>query len=139
MRASVYLKKLEKKETILRQMLEEFKEFIATEEGVKGIIYKDKVQTSKDGDLSDTMARKEELLAKINIKKMDYTQYRAEVVENIHKLSKVSYLEVLYNRYIKKLTYKEIASVMGYTASHVKTLHREACEELENTVLNNTN
>lgn len=56
---------------------------------------------------------------------------RSEIIGQIQRLEDVRYIDVLYRRYVKFESYERIAREMAYSMDHVKLIHRQALEKLE--------
>lgn len=136
MKAREYFKRLRIKEVIYKQAVEEAEELIRQENGVRGIMYSERVQTSTESDLGDLLVKREKIIKKAEQKKEEYLEYRNKVIENLEKLSDERYIELLYKKELKRMTYNEIAKEMHLGKSRLKELNRMACSELERNILN---
>lgn len=68
----------------------------------------------------------------------ELTKIRDEVVMNILRMDNNNAAKVLYHRYVDFWNYGRIAKFMMYSISHVKRLHFEGLQEIENMIRNNT-
>lgn len=106
-------------------------ELLVIAEQCGAIVVGDRVQsTPKD----TTMAEAVELLIEEQRRVSQMIDYWLEVksdaVEKISELDDPRYKEVLYRRYIMRMRRWQIAEKMNYSEEHIKTLQRNALDEL---------
>ena len=58
-------------------------------------------------------------------------ELKSEIMATIDKLENANYISVLYGRYIHFKSFYEISEDMNYSVDWVKTLHRNALNEVE--------
>lgn len=107
-----------------------------------------KVQTSAVGDrMADTIARYVDIENEINSMIYEYVAKKDKIINEIHSLSDVRYIELLYLRYIpdaethrtKRLD--EIAEIMKrsdgqpYSCDHIVRMHGKALESFYKKIL----
>lgn len=126
-----YLKKIEKYDIIIRNKMEEV-EWIKTKI-MSTTISCDKEFTGKTNKLTDKIgegiAAYHEIMEQID----DFLRLRENIITQIENIDDIFEMEVLYEKYVRRRSVKEIAYDRGYTTSYVfrtiKKAERTFCEK----------
>lgn len=137
MKPKEYLQQVQKLDVMINQKIAEKSE-LRKFDGVLGIDYSgDKVQSSPKGDapFTKSVERIIDLEKEIDDMIDQYVNLKDQIINEIQSLSNVTYIEILYKRYIKYKRLEVIAVELGYSYQYVRVMHGYALQEFENAVL----
>ncbi len=80
--------------------------------------------------ISKSVAKALDLAKKIEEDRIEHAVKVWDISNEILKLDQ-NYADVLYDRYIRGMTLKEISRIRKYSYSHVKRLHREGLAQFQ--------
>ena len=72
-----------------------------------------------------------DLELKINREIEDLAQHRDDAIHLIQRLDNPKQSQILFMRYVKKMSFEEIMASIGYAATYIYTMHRTALAELD--------
>lgn len=137
MKPKEYLQQVQKLDVMINQKIAEKSE-LRKFDGVLGIDYSgDKVQSSPKGDapFTKSVERIIDLEKEIDDMIDQYVNLKDQIINEIQSLSNVTYIEILYKRYIKYKKLEVIAVELGYSYQYVRVMHGYALQEFEKAVL----
>ena len=137
MKPKEYLQQIQKLDVMINQKIAEKFE-LRKFDGVSGIDYSgDKVQSSPKGDapFTKSVERIIDLEKEIDDMIDQYVNLKDQIINEIQSLSNVTYIEILYKRYIKYKRLEVIAVELGYSYQYVRVMHGYALQEFEKAVL----
>lgn len=137
MKPKEYLQQVQKLDVMINQKIAEKSE-LRKFDGVLGIDYSgDKVQSSPKGDapFTKSVERIIDLEKEIDDMIDQYVNLKDQIINEIQSLSNVTYIEILYKRYIKYKRLEVIAVELGYSYQYVRVMHGYALQEFEKAVL----
>lgn len=137
MKPKEYLQQIQKLDVMINQKTAEKSE-LRKFDGVLGIDYSgDKVQSSPKGDapFTKSVERIIDLEKEIDDMIDQYVNFKDQIINEIQSLSNVTYIEILYKRYIKYKRLEVIAVELGYSYQYVRVMHGYALQEFEKAVL----
>ena len=138
MTASEYLRQIGLMDNRLKQKMALVVEMKSTANGLKGVAYDaDRVQTSPDDRMANTMAKIIDLEYEIMDDVYALTALKTEVVKNILRLNNEKYESVLFYRYVNRRTFQNIAIEMDCDIRHVFRLHGKALRIFDQKILKN--
>lgn len=131
MKVQDYLNKIEKYDIIIQNKMEEI-EWIKTRI-MSTTISCDKEFTGKTNKLTDKIGEGivayHEIMEQID----DFLRLRENIITQIENIDDIFEMEVLYEKYVRRRSVKEIAYDRGYTTSYVfrtiKKAERTFCEK----------
>lgn len=92
----------------------------------------DRVQTSPTGDgLLNKVARIVDLESEIDDDVMQLIELKHKVINEIHVLTDVRYIDILFKRYVEIKNFERIAVEMDYNYDYVRELHVLALNAFE--------
>ena len=104
-------------------------ELISITTGTRSPILGDKVQTSLSGDrMADAVVRYADMQRDIDDMIDGYVRLKSQIISEIEEVEDSRYMYILYDRYVRFLSFDAIADSMGYTVHHVLTLHGAALQ-----------
>lgn len=137
MKAKTYLKQLEILDTKINQKQMQLDELKLKAINTSGISYDEKVQTSLSGDmLCNAVTRYIALEQEINEDIDNFVNVKNLIINQIHTLSDVKYIKLLFMRYVQFKRLEVIAVEMNYSYQYTKELHGVALQEFQNTYPN---
>lgn len=99
----------------------------------------EKVQTSAKADsMSNKVAKYVDLEKEIHEDIERFTELKHKVIGQIHMLDDITYMEILFKKYIEYKTLKDIAVEMKYSYGRTKHIHGFALEAFRIKVLENS-
>ena len=132
--AKKYLQEIQRLEENLNQRLDELSGLKAMY-GLRGCGLSEKVQTSLRGDsLENAVIKCVELQKMVNNLTDEFVDRRNKAIAEIQSLNNKKYSELLYKRYIKYLSIKQIASDLQISENSVKGKLKRAEKKLSNTI-----
>lgn len=137
MKPKEYLQQVQKLDVMINQKIAEKSE-LRKFDGVSGIDYSgDKVQSSSKGDAPFTKTVEQIIDLEKEIDDMidQYVNLKHQIINEIQSLSNVTYIDVLYKKYIEYKRLEVIAVEMSYSYQYVRVMHGYALQEFEKTVL----
>lgn len=137
MKAKEYLQQVQKLDVMINQKIAEKSE-LRKFDGVLGIDYSgNKVQSSPKGDapFTKSVERIIDLEKEIDDMIDQYVNFKDQIINEIQSLSNVTYIEILYKRYIKYKRLEVIAVELGYSYQYVRVMHGYALQEFGKAVL----
>lgn len=137
MKPKEYLQQVQKLDVMINQKIAEKSE-LRKFDGVSAIDYSgDKVQSSPKGDapFTKSVERIIDLEKEIDDMIDQYVNLKDQIINEIQSLSNVTYIEILYKRYIKYKRLEVIAVELGYSYQYVRVMHGYALQEFEKAVL----
>ena len=120
----------------VRRLEGEYRELVETQESTGAIKYDGMPATGNITDLSDIIVQRDRSLTKLNRAISNMCAVRDEITTAIDKLQYEKEKAVLSYRYIQLRgqfeirSFQEIASILGYSESRVKTLHALGLQNL---------
>lgn len=97
----------------------------------------EKVKSSISQDkLGDTIARIVDMEKEADEMIDDMLEIKSKIIGQVESIENTNYYDVLFLRYIKMETYKDISKKMNYSEKQVRRIHRLALEEFENRYFN---
>lgn len=138
MTAKDYLREIRKIDLLIDQKITEYDALRSGRSYVGGMDYaKDRVQTSPEGTgfarLSDKLT---DLQREIDREIDEWSDTRHERINQIQRLARPEYVDILFRRYVKYQSFESISSELRYSYNYVCNLHGEALREFEKKVLN---
>lgn len=126
------LEKVARINTELRISEERLRDLRDNMQRLHSIQYGDRVQRSGSIDrLADGFAMIEDIENRIMGKVAELEKEKQALLEEIQRIKRPEYVEILYLRYVALLSLKETAVKMHYSDRHIKRLHKEALEAFE--------
>ena len=132
--AKKYLQEIQRLEELLNQRLEELSSLKAMH-GLRGCNLSEKVQTSTKGDnLESAVIKCVELQDKVKAMIDEFVDKKNKVIAEIRLLGDQSYAEILYKRYIRYFSIKQIANDLRISENAVKCKLKRAEKRFERTI-----
>lgn len=124
----------------LKNAVSRMDEFRERNAGVKAVIYTSvSARVSSSRDLSDYVAKLDELEGRVWTLIHEYRQKEARIVGIIEAVEDTTERQLLTYRYLYLHTWEKVAEELGYSYRQVFRIHREAIENLDtNMALNGT-
>jgi hypothetical protein len=132
-----YLQQVQKLDVMINQKIAEKSE-LGKFDGISGIDYSgDKVQSSSNGDAPFTKIVERIIDIEKEIDDMidQYVNLKHQIINEIQSLPNVTYIDVLYKKYIEYKRLEVIAVEMNYSYQYVRVMHGYALQEFEKAVL----
>lgn len=132
--AKRYLQEIQRLEENLNQRLEELSSLKAMY-GLRGCNLSEKVQSSQRGDgLESSVIKIIELEKEVKALIDEFTEKKKQTKKELISLSNQEYAELLYMRYIRYLTIKEMARELQNSENAVKCKIKRAEQHFESTI-----
>ena len=132
--AKKYLQEIQRVEELLNQRLEELASLKAMH-GLRGCNLSEKVQTSTKGDtLENAVIKCVELQDKVNAMIDEFVDKKNKIIAEIQSLDDKSYSDILYKRYIRYFSVKQIANDLRISENAVKCKLKRAERCFEGTI-----
>ena len=132
--AKKYLQEIQRLEELLNQRLEELSS-LKTMYGLRGCNLSEKVQTSTKGDtLESSVIKCVELQDKVNTMIDEFVDKKNKVIAEMQSLDDKSYADILYKRYIRYFSIKQIANDLRISENAVKCKLKRAEKRFEHTI-----
>lgn len=132
--AKKYLQEIQRLEELLNQRLEELASLKAMY-GLRGCNLSEKVQTSTKGDaLESSVIKCVELQDKVNTMIDEFVDKKNKIITEIQSLDDKSYSDILYKRYIRYFSIKQIANDLQISENAVKCKLKRAEKRFERTI-----
>ena len=132
--AKKYLQEIQRLEELLNQRLEELASLKAMH-GLRGCNLSEKVQTSTKGDnLESAVIKCVELQDKVSTMIDEFVDKKNKIITEIQSLDDKSYSDILYKRYIRYFSVKQIANDLQMSENAVKCKLKRAEKRFERTI-----
>lgn len=132
--AKRYLQEIQRLEELLNQRLEELASLKAMH-GLRGCNLSEKVQTSTKGDnLESAVIKCVELQDKVKAMIDEFADKKNKVITEIQSLDDKSYSDILYKRYIRYFSVKQIANDLRISENAVKCKLKRAEQYFESAI-----
>lgn len=132
--AKKYLQEIQRLEENLNQRLEELSSLKAMY-GLRGCNLSEKVQSSQRGDgLESSVIKIIELEKEVKALIDEFTEKKKQTKKELISLSNQEYAELLYMRYIRYLTIKEMARELQNSENAIKCKIKRAEQHFESTI-----
>ena len=132
--AKRHLQEIQRLEELLNQRLEELSSLKAMH-GLRGCNLSEKVQTSTKGDtLESAVIKCVELQDKVNTMIDEFVDKKNKIITEIQSLDDKSYSDILYKRYIRYFSIKQIANDLQISENAVKCKLKRAEKRFERTI-----
>ena len=132
--AKKYLQEIQRVEELLNLRLEELASLKAMH-GLRGCNLSEKVQTSTKGDtLENAVIKCVELQDKVNAMIDEFVDKKNKIIAEIQSLDDKSYSDILYKRYIRYFSVKQIANDLRISENAVKCKLKRAEKKFECTI-----
>lgn len=132
--AKRYLQEIQRLEENLNQRLEELSSLKAMY-GLRGCNLSEKVQSSQRGDgLESNVIKIIELEKEVKALIDEFTEKKKQTKKELISLSNQEYAELLYMRYIRYLTIKEMARELQNSENAIKCKIKRAEQHFESTI-----
>ena len=132
--AKKYLQEIQRLEELLNQRLEELSSLKAMY-GLRGCNLSEKVQTSTKGDtLESAVIKCVELQDKVNTLIDEFVDKKNKIITEIQSLDDKSYSDILYKRYIRYFSIKQIANDSQISENAVKCKLKRAEQYFESAI-----
>ena len=136
MTTKAYLQQIYWLQVKIKHKVEELNTLRAGASGFKGLDYSaDKVQATPGDHMAESVGRFVDLEQEINAMIADYFRRKDTIINQIHTLSDVRYVEILYKRYVEFKTFGRIAKEMHYEYKYISKLQRRALQTFGKTIL----
>ena len=135
MRGKEYLELVKNHKNIIRNLDDSIKDLndMLYSYSLGGSNFNTKVQTSRTNDkMGELVAKIDDKQRKLQKEVDKYIDFRTKVEKEINALEDSNYSRVLYNRYIRNMTWDNIAEDMTYSLRMVHLFHNKALKEFEN-------
>ncbi len=136
MTAKEYLLQVRKKEAVIARLKfdkENLREILCS---IGGTGEGERVQSSRNNDrFGSVFARIDEKDCLIAEKLEELVEFKVRVSDEISTLSDARYIEILHKRYIRFMSFEQIAVDMGYSYRYVTKMHGYALLEFERGIL----
>ncbi len=136
-----YLSQLNRLETIINQKKDQLNELKILSNSIKATDYsKEIVDSSKDNnakfifDVEKIALLENEINDLINT----YLVKKNTIINQIHVLSDVKSIEILYKKYIENKNFIDISNELNYDYDYIRRLHAKSLVNFEKTTQNNT-
>lgn len=131
-KAKEYLYRLKKLNDAIERSLRRLEKIRADMFGMSGMDYsKDRVQVSPEDRLSDVMAEYVDLDAKINRMIDRYVDLKREVIQRIRGMERKTHREILFRKFVKFQSVREIAAAMKKSKSWIFEKQAEAIKDFK--------
>ena len=132
--AKRHLQEIQRLEELLNQRIEELASLKAMY-GLRGCNLSEKVQTSTKGDtLESAVIKCVELQDKVNTMIDEFMDKKNKIITEIQSLDDKSYSDILYKRYIRYFSIKQIANDLQISENAVKCKLKRAEKRFERTI-----
>ena len=136
MTAKEYLLQVRKKEAVIARLKYD-------KENLREILFSigeaggsERVQSSRNNDkFGNVFARIDEKDCLIAEKLEELVEFKVRVSDEISTLADARYIEILHKRYIRFMSFEQIAVDMGYSYRYVTKMHGYALIEFEKSIL----
>lgn len=127
MNAKNYLEQVKLKAAAVKNLEEERANLKDVLYSIGGSNFNERVQSSKDPDrFGNTFGKISKLDEKLNRKIAEYIDFRNTVVEQINDLQNARHVRILYLRYIKFMSWDEIAATEDINMRYAQKLNGRA-------------
>lgn len=125
MKAKDYLLQVSVLNVKIDQKQMQYEELLQTATSTGAIRYdKERVQTSLSGDSTSSIVCKYiDLQKEINADIDHYVDVKNRIINEIHALSDIKFIKLLYMRYIEEKRLEQIAVELNYSYQYVRELH----------------
>lgn len=89
-------------------------------------------KTFNQDKMGDTIAKIVDMETETNKMIDDMLELKKKIIQQIEYIENTKYYDVLFCRYIRKMTYEKIAEKLNYSIVQVFRIHEKALEEFEN-------
>lgn len=89
-------------------------------------------KTFNQDKMGDTIAKIVDMETETNKMIDDMLELKKKIIQQIECIENTKYYDVLFCRYIRKMTYEKIAEKLNYSIVQVFRIHEKALEEFEN-------
>lgn len=132
--AKRYLQEIQRLEENLNQRLDELSSLKAMY-GLRGCGLSEKVQTSPRGDsMENAVIKCVELQDKVNAMIDEFVDKKKKVITEIQSLDDKSCADILYKRYIRYFSIKQIANDLQVSENAIKCKLKRAEKRFEHTI-----
>lgn len=133
MAAREYLSEVQRLQTMIEQKQERIKEIRESASTVRAVRYDlEKVQGGGHSDrIGEAVAEIVDLETEIADDIINLLDRKHETINQIHKLAKVSHMELLYKRYIEGKDFQTIADEIDIAYQYALKLHDKALKAFE--------
>lgn len=131
-KAKAYLYRLKTLNNEIEESLRQLEKLRADMFGMSGMDYsKDRVQVSPEDRLSDAMAKYVDLDAEINRMIDRYVDLKREVIRRIRGMENKAHREILFRKFVKFQSVREIGAAMKKSKSWVFEKQAEAIKDFK--------
>lgn len=119
------LKKMEQLNNVINEKRDEVFRLYILAEGVTGVSYNERVQTSKSNDkMLEIMVKIADMQKDINDSINELIELKMEVTEWMNTIEDNTIRTILYKKYFASKTWEQIAEEMDFTSRWVQELHK---------------
>lgn len=130
--AKRYLEQVKRLDTKINQKMQQLEDLKSMSTSIGGIDYSERVQTSPSGDslcrsVTNYVALEEEIKADLDI----FIELKSKIINQIHALDDVKYINLLFKRYVEFKRFEVIAVEMKYSYQYTRNFHIKALREFK--------
>lgn len=132
MKAKEYLQQLKNIDVKIKQKIEEINALKNLAESTVASSDAERVQTSMCGDKIPLIVTKYlDMEREVNNDIDKYINLRHEIIEELHSMNNVLFIDILFKRYVEFKTLELIAVETGYSYQHIRNQHGYALLEFQ--------
>lgn len=124
--AKEYLERISAINIHIDKKIDELKELETKATKVTSTIGYDRVQTSADDKMADSVIKIVELKEYISEQLDRFVKLKKEAEDVVNQIMVPDYVEIIYDRYFRRYSFKHIAANIGKTEQWVYELHDRA-------------
>lgn len=127
-----YLNQISRLNMLINNKLSEISQLRELSCSVSAIRNEEKVVTSTNGDpVSSSVEKLDKMERQLDDMIDDYIEKKKKIISQIQNMENNDYYEILFSRYVERLTFEKIANKTDWCWRHVHRVHAKALIEFE--------
>lgn len=127
-----YLNQINRLNMLINNKLLEISQFKELSCSISAVKNDEKVMTTPNQDpIGTSIAKIDEMERKLDDMIDDYIDKKNHIISQIQNIENDDFYEILFARYIEKLTFEKIANKTGWCWRQVHRIHSKALKEFE--------
>lgn len=127
-----YLNQINRLNMLVNNKLTEITQYRELSYSISAVKNEEKVMTSPNQDkIGTSIAKLDEMERKLDEMIDDYIDKKNYIISQIQGIENDDYYEILFARYIEKLTFEKIANKTGWCWRQVHRIHAKALKAFE--------
>lgn len=127
-----YLNQISRLNMLINNKLSEISQYKELSYSISAVKNEERVMTSPNQDkIGTSIAKIDEMERKLDDMIDDYIDKKNHIISQIQDIENNDFYEILFARYIEKLTFEKIANKTGWCWRQVHRIHAKALKEFE--------